>query len=765
MSNPSLPGNISTIQTPGSDNAARTGQAVRLISAPAPIIPDQRPVTVEGDVVSVNDKGRIRIAVQEGDIIIQARPGIARQIQEGQRVRVEIPPDNYDRQARMQSLPQQSVAGEDSRTQDTPPEQRPDREGNRSEMRTQEVSTSADELARSELGRGDLARGDLARGDLVRNTTRVSEQLRPDDLREQSLPTPEPVPVLSAGGSIRLVRLSEQAAQAIVPPDTQNRAIDISSNQGGAVRAEDLTNARFLEQAVQATRNSLFQNIAQIFGAPETASAAQTEINLQGFVTASLSQAQAALAQQGPLIEFVLNLTDNTGFYRPDTSQTNPVISLGAVSSLSLDATTGATTKSSALQTRLEHQSFFLKFVSVQKGQTTMAGHVVQDTVRPSSVQSVAQKTELSVSSGEVIQSDSDSPPKNLNIIQVQTGEAIFGGLKTVQAGAAQGTAAAQANSGMQGQPTQMFQTGAAGMITAQIFGQMPDGLPVLTLFGGGGADAVGQQGLFTANIQTGGAPIGTSISLQPSVMQGLQGIEAAILSPLPSHIPQSLLPGAWPGMTELHQTLFSAGQQTGQTGAQTATNMMPNPAQPMQMTAAMMLFVAAARGGDLGLWLGDRAQNMLRAAGKTDTLEMVKTEGRGLSRIVGEGQGQPDWRVNMLPVLWDGVIHKTALWTRPEPDPDDPEGEDGKKATRFIFDLEMDRMGQVQIDGLVRPEKLDVVLRTQQTLSAAMRKSMRRGYIKALEQTSLSGELHFHGKPVDHQSINSDSKNWSDLV
>jgi hypothetical protein len=60
--------------------------------------------------------------------------------------------------------------------------------------------------------------------------------------------------------------------------------------------------------------------------------------------------------------------------------------------------------------------------------------------------------------------------------------------------------------------------------------------------------------------------------------------------------------------------------------------------------------------------------------------------------------------------------------------------------------------MGAVQLDGLHRPAeksgKLDLIVRTKAPLSGTMQQSMRRAYVRALEQTGHSGEMSFQHRP-----------------
>jgi hypothetical protein len=50
-------------------------------------------------------------------------------------------------------------------------------------------------------------------------------------------------------------------------------------------------------------------------------------------------------------------------------------------------------------------------------------------------------------------------------------------------------------------------------------------------------------------------------------------------------------------------------------------------------------------------------------------------------------------------------------------------------KQTRFIFDLSLDALGKVQLDGLFRAKRLDLIVRTLTPFSLPMQQDMRRIY------------------------------------
>jgi len=120
---------------------------------------------------------------------------------------------------------------------------------------------------------------------------------------------------------------------------------------------------------------------------------------------------------------------------------------------------------------------------------------------------------------------------------------------------------------------------------------------------------------------------------------------------------------------------------------------------------------------------------------------EATGSAARGAEPATPQASGE--WRSTPLPLYWDGDIQRIILHTRP--DDGGGENEDGRASgTRFIFDLTLPRMGDVQVDGLMRERRLDLVVRTHAGLSEPMQQAMRKSYAGALEGSDLYGELFF---------------------
>ncbi len=210
------------------------------------------------------------------------------------------------------------------------------------------------------------------------------------------------------------------------------------------------------------------------------------------------------------------------------------------------------------------------------------------------------------------------------------------------------------------------------------------------------------------------------------------------------------LLPGQpWPAMEEFMRALEEAAPRFVQTLSQTS----PNAAAPGRIPAAALLFSAAVRAGDISGWLGEKAIDVLRRAGKAEVIEKMTRSFSSLSRMASEPAAQ-DWRAVSIPMFWQGDVHKMMLYYRHDVKDDETEETGREKVTRFIFDLSLPRMGGVQLDGFHRTKKLDLIVRTAAPLSLKMQAAMRSAYGRALEQAGVSGEMAFQGQAAQFVKI-----------
>jgi hypothetical protein len=276
-----------------------------------------------------------------------------------------------------------------------------------------------------------------------------------------------------------------------------------------------------------------------------------------------------------------------------------------------------------------------------------------------------------------------------------------------------------------------------AASITAQVTGFTAQNLPLVTVKWPGSSlpqSFILQQS--TSNLQ-----LGSQIQIIPKAAP----IVGQIVPNLLNNVAQNpLLQGfQWPALDELYNTL----QRLSPQAAASLGRALPNAGNSSQIGTAAMMFIAAIRSGNLGAWLGDKKMDLLQQTQRSDLLSRLTQEPSATTvrAPAAEQSSSSDWRAVPLPMFWEGEIHKITLYTRHENQSDEQKNK-GQGRTRFIFDLSLSRIGDVQLDGLLRDNRLDLVVRTQNAFSLPMQQTMRQAYSGALDQTDLTGELNFQG-------------------
>ena len=292
-----------------------------------------------------------------------------------------------------------------------------------------------------------------------------------------------------------------------------------------------------------------------------------------------------------------------------------------------------------------------------------------------------------------------------------------------------------------------------AAQISAIVVGQTPVNIPVLQ-FSIPAAEGFSTQS-FALQFPSEALIVGSRIDLTPqaapdrqALLNATQGNTTQVLPTLP--FANIAFPQTWPIMQDIQQSLTQLQSQQQQNAttqvAQGFQASLPSPSNAVQFGAAVMFFVSAMRGGDASQWLGRNASEALQMLDKSSLLSRLP--GEALSARGGDA-APTDWRGINIPMFWEGDIQKVALHYKQDAGQGENEQAQGLKGTRFLFDLSLDVMGKVQVDGFFRPvssdgARMDIVLRTEERFSGAMQAEMRRIYMDALKPSQLGGELSF---------------------
>ena len=277
-----------------------------------------------------------------------------------------------------------------------------------------------------------------------------------------------------------------------------------------------------------------------------------------------------------------------------------------------------------------------------------------------------------------------------------------------------------------------------AGQIAATVTGFITaEGNPIIQL---ASPIPTGNSHYVVMNYPAKNLPAGTQVTLTPMPSVGIR--------PSLSVAPSPQLP--WPAMNDFLQQALAFPAT-----AQHILNSLPMATQAKQFPAAALLFLAAAKNGDLSGWLGQRPLRMIEG-GQHDTLQkMLRTILSDLPSMIGKTatqtdpplvQQSPEWRGYILPLLGGTHPDQATLWVKDDGHNNGEQDREKHKSIRFLVDLTLTRMGTVQFDGFINTDKkqFDLTLLTERAFGTETQGQIRSVWLKTLDGLGLGGNINF---------------------
>ncbi|HKT17902.1 MAG TPA: hypothetical protein VJR47_07665 [Stellaceae bacterium] len=187
---------------------------------------------------------------------------------------------------------------------------------------------------------------------------------------------------------------------------------------------------------------------------------------------------------------------------------------------------------------------------------------------------------------------------------------------------------------------------------------------------------------------------------------------------------------GGWPALEEALGALAPLAPELA-----ARLRAMLSPASGSQLAGSLLFLLGGLYGGD---WPGSAVGAALAAGGLGKLAQRLSDDAAELRRL-GADPATGDWRVLTLPLLAGPVVLPLRLFMRRPKPVAQPE-----ESTRFAIEVELSRLGPLQLDGLLRGTHLILVVRSHRGLSAELRADATAIYRKALRDWSLSGDLSF---------------------
>ena len=208
----------------------------------------------------------------------------------------------------------------------------------------------------------------------------------------------------------------------------------------------------------------------------------------------------------------------------------------------------------------------------------------------------------------------------------------------------------------------------------------------------------------------------------------------------------------SWPAFEEAMGVLRETNPQAA---LQMVNTVLPRP--DAALAANIMQFLLGIRGGELAAWMGEGPLRILQRE-KPDLANRLRDDFRAMGRIGEETVG--DWRALPVPAANGAEIQQIQLLMRRVGGDEDDDEENAESGTQFIVDVDLTRMGRVQLDGIVQEgrKRFDLVIRSKQRMNDTVQNDIRAIFADAQELTGTNGGLRFQSAPPKFVDVTSDT-------
>lgn len=150
------------------------------------------------------------------------------------------------------------------------------------------------------------------------------------------------------------------------------------------------------------------------------------------------------------------------------------------------------------------------------------------------------------------------------------------------------------------------------------------------------------------------------------------------------------------------------------------------------------LFFLSALRGGDIAGWLGRGAVRALEDNGRGDLVRRLAGDFSQIARFADQPSSS-EWQTLLVP-LHDGEhLRQLRLFVRRHAGDDDADG-----GTRFVVDVELSRLGEMQLDGFLHDRRFDLIMRSHEPMTKDARGDIATIFSDGLAAAGLVGTLRF---------------------
>lgn len=165
-----------------------------------------------------------------------------------------------------------------------------------------------------------------------------------------------------------------------------------------------------------------------------------------------------------------------------------------------------------------------------------------------------------------------------------------------------------------------------------------------------------------------------------------------------------------------------------------------------------LLALTSAVRQGKANALVENEPAALALLASKPELLHGIEEGLSSLRQTVTlPGSGVDQWQAYVLPFMVEGREQRLRLVVRDKPEGGPETQRREEEGTRFVIDLDMQVLGPVQLDGLVkgRSKRFDLIIRTHQPMPETLRLGIAEVFINTLDGFGMTGRTSFQAVPT----------------
>lgn len=277
--------------------------------------------------------------------------------------------------------------------------------------------------------------------------------------------------------------------------------------------------------------------------------------------------------------------------------------------------------------------------------------------------------------------------------------------------------------------------------VTAMVIAREPTG------------EALVQTPAGVVRLPPGTAPnVGSTLTLEIGKI-----VPPAIQATIPADRPAPLteLARQWESLQQIVQLLGTRVAENNLSFVQSSMPWLSTPSPgtppstpPQNMPTGLMLFIAALKGNNFTNWLGEENVQWLQSQGHEALVKKAGAEFTTLAKQFTEPATQ-QWQTLFFPVAVEGDVHQARLFVKRDKKQAAANWREKKtEDTRFVVELDLSQLGELQMDGFVRRGNervdFDLIVRSHHPLPEEMQRGILQIYNDTGQITGYKGGLVF---------------------